>query len=164
MFMDARYEGPNLSRFLSQDPNFINAGAPDWVTGISGDSRYLGVKGFVDSSAVYYLSNPQNLNSYSYVDNNPLENRDPDGKCPQCLVGADAAMVGQYGYDVANNIQQNGLTLSDFYTNLSSPQTYLLRAWQGIAIAATAGAAAGNRYFRPSGGRRRSLRCDWCSG
>jgi RHS repeat-associated protein len=79
-YMDARYEGPTLSRFLSEDPNFIAAGAPDWVTGIGADSTYAGLKGFVNNRNVNYLQNPQNLNSYSYVNNNPLKYVDPDGK------------------------------------------------------------------------------------
>jgi RHS repeat-associated protein len=29
-YMDARYEGPTLSRFLSQDPNFIQGGPENW--------------------------------------------------------------------------------------------------------------------------------------
>jgi hypothetical protein len=78
--MDARYEGPTLSRFLSEDPNFIAAGAPDWVTGMPSDPKYAGLTGLVNSSNVNYLANPQNLNPYSYVDNNPLRYVDPTGK------------------------------------------------------------------------------------
>jgi hypothetical protein len=43
---------------------------------------------------------------------------------------------------VFNNYQRNGLTASDFYSGLSSPQTYLVRAGQGAIIAATGGAAS----------------------
>jgi hypothetical protein len=37
--MDARYQAPAFGTFLSEDPNFINAGAPDWVTRAKGDPR-----------------------------------------------------------------------------------------------------------------------------
>src|SRR5215831_16775139 len=53
-YMDARYEGPNLSRFLSEDPNFLNAGAPDWVTGMPAHPTYAGLTGFVNSPNVNY--------------------------------------------------------------------------------------------------------------
>jgi RHS repeat-associated protein len=105
-YMDARYEGPTLGRFLSEDPNFITAGAPDWVTGIKSDLNYVGLRGFVNSNNMNYLANPQNLNSYSYVDNNPLRYADPDGKQ---LVPAILAAIAVYGY------AQNAIDAYDAY-------------------------------------------------
>lgn len=32
------------------------------------------------------LDNPQSLNLYGYVNNNPLSKADPDGHCPQCVI------------------------------------------------------------------------------
>jgi hypothetical protein len=55
--MDARYQDPSTARFLSEDPNFLVAGAPDWVTGMKGDLSYLGLRGFVNSSKMNYLAN-----------------------------------------------------------------------------------------------------------
>jgi hypothetical protein len=43
------------------------------------------------------LSNPQNMNSYSYVTNNPLTMRDPDGRCPWCVPLVIAGGVGAIG-------------------------------------------------------------------
>jgi len=80
LYEDARYLGPTLSRFLSEDPNFIAAGAPDWVTGAQAGPTYAALTGFVNNSSVNYLESPQNLNSYSYVNNNPLKYTDPTGK------------------------------------------------------------------------------------
>ena len=46
------------------------------------------------------LVNPQNLNRYSYVLNNPLRYTDPSGHCPQCAIAAAAAPFGPPGWVV----------------------------------------------------------------
>ena len=86
--------------------------------------------------------NPQSLNSYSYANNNPITLKDPEGKFAQALIGAGAGILGQYGYDVYNNIQENGFNVNAFTSNLSSPGTYATRAAQGAVVALTGGAAA----------------------
>jgi hypothetical protein len=58
-------------------------------------------------------------------------------------LGAGAGLAGQYAIDVGTNITTNGLSASDFYTNLSSPETYITRAIQGAIIGGTGGAAEG---------------------
>jgi RHS repeat-associated protein len=73
-YMDARYEGPTLSRFLSEDPNFVSVGASTWESNVGTDPT---LAGFVSSGNTTYLGNPQNLNSYSYVNDNPLRFTDP---------------------------------------------------------------------------------------
>src|SRR5579863_5501992 len=57
----ARYYGSSLGRFMT----------PDWEA---------------KPTDVPYASfgNPQSLNLYSYVNNNPTTTRDPDGHCPPC--------------------------------------------------------------------------------
>jgi hypothetical protein len=90
------------------------------------------------------LLNPQVMNAYGYSADNPITNKDPNGRCPICvlgLIGAGGGMAGQYGVDVYSNVQSNGLSWADFYNNLSSPQTYLTRASQGAVVAMTGGAA-----------------------
>jgi hypothetical protein len=138
--MDARYEGPNLSRFLSEDPNFINAGAPDWVTGMQSDPTYSGLSGFANSSNVNDLANPQNLNAYSYVDNRPLVYKDPDGKWG---TPADYAGVGvggaTYLYLLAANYYQNSQTgqgLFGIFPTPSQVNSDLSQAFQAGSIVA----------------------------
>ncbi len=106
-YYNARYLSGVRGQFLSEDPVF------------TGDPN------------AQKLTNPQELNSYNYAAGNPVTKSDPTGRCPQCLIGAGGAMAGQYMYDVYNNIQGSGLSAGAFYQNLSSPETYLVRAIQG---------------------------------
>ena len=61
-YFGARYYSSNLGRFLT----------PDWAAA---------------PTAVPYaeFGDPQSLNLYGYVRNNPLSKADPDGHCPPCL-------------------------------------------------------------------------------
>jgi len=79
---------------------------------------------------------------YTYAENNPILKSDPSGMCPQCLIGAGAGFLGQYAFDVYNNIKTRGFSKNVFYSNLSSPETYMVRGLQGSLIAATGGLAA----------------------
>jgi RHS repeat-associated protein len=119
-YLNARYYQPAQGQFLTEDPVFV------------GDPRQQN------------LNDPQSLNSYSYSEDNPILEEDPSGRCPECvtaLLGAGAAVAAQYAIDVGGNINANGLNATDFYTGLSSPETYLTRAVQGAVIGATGGVA-----------------------
>jgi RHS repeat-associated protein len=67
-YLNARYYNNNTGQFISQDPVFLALG----------DSEKLGKETSQDLYAV--LSDPQSLNSYSYAKNNPLINKDSEGK------------------------------------------------------------------------------------
>jgi RHS repeat-associated protein len=124
--LQARYYDSARGQFVSQDPVF-------WEIGLTNDGKKA-------------LLNPQVVNAYGYSADNPITSKDPNGRCPICalaLIGAGGGIAGQYGFDVYNNIQTNGFGASDFYSNLSSPQTYLTRGIQGAAVAMTGGAAGG---------------------
>jgi len=62
-YFGARYYASSMGRWMS----------PDWAE---------------KPEAVPYsqLDNPQSLNLYGYVNNNPLSKADPDGHCPTCAV------------------------------------------------------------------------------
>src|SRR3989338_8619271 len=91
--MNARYQNPAIGRFVSQDPVFLLAGASNftdrwnknWRDIKPGDPSYSNQYGWYNNNEnrlalQEYLSNPQGLNSYSYVTNNPLKYTDPTGE------------------------------------------------------------------------------------
>jgi len=65
--MNSRYFNGANAKFISQDPAFL----------AMGDSRQL--REMTNQQLKEYLSNPQNLNTYSYALNNPIVNTDPTG-------------------------------------------------------------------------------------
>jgi RHS repeat-associated protein len=68
-YLNARYYDSGRGQFLSQDPVF-------WEVGESEEGMFV-------------LISPQLQNSYSYGVNNPIANKDADGRCPLCLVVID---------------------------------------------------------------------------
>ena len=104
-YMDARYEAPTLSRFLNEDPMFLQAGPANWQNSESADPQYAGLTGFVNSSNSVYLASPQNINPYSYVDENPLKYTDPSGK-QFCELGcADDIAIALFVLNFWGNVQ-----------------------------------------------------------
>jgi RHS repeat-associated protein len=66
-YLNARmYEGTR-GQFLSQDPSFLALGDAEKIKALTGQEL------------PQYLSDPQQINSYSYARNNPLVNSDPTG-------------------------------------------------------------------------------------
>jgi RHS repeat-associated protein len=76
LYQDARYLGPTLGRFLSEDPAFLDLG--------------------VDQNTRQLLDDPQLQNAYSYTRNNPIIKRDPDGKFVEdlCVVECGLLLAG----------------------------------------------------------------------
>ena len=72
----ARYYGSSLGRFMT----------PDWAT-TPIDVPYAD------------FGNPQSLNLYSYVKNNPTTTRDPDGHCCDDLLNFLGGVANAYGSD-----------------------------------------------------------------
>ncbi len=67
-----------MGRWLSQDPAFLAVGTLDLADIMKVQE---GENEERENQALRkYLSNPQNLNSYSYVNNNPLKYNDPNGE------------------------------------------------------------------------------------
>ena len=95
-YMNARYYSGKVGRFISQDPVFLEVGSrrfserfpTNWryINNTALQFRYLNYISLKEENndsrgdLQYYLINPQNMNSYSYVINNPLKYIDPDGE------------------------------------------------------------------------------------
>lgn len=85
-YFGARYYGSSTGRFMS----------PDWSE---------------EPEAIPYasLANPQSLNLYSYVKNNPLRQADPDGHC--CVEEEEATETGaEIGAEIGTFIEPGGGT------------------------------------------------------
>ena len=67
-FLNARYYSGAQGQFLSEEPIFLNLGDVNQVRQLSGQNQQS------------YLSDPQQLNSYSYGRDNPITNKDTNGK------------------------------------------------------------------------------------
>ncbi len=68
-YFEARYYNPSTLRFVTQDPSHIYLGHQAFGNIIGVDKKQI-------------LLDPQQLNSYSYVRNNPVNLTDPSGKIP----------------------------------------------------------------------------------
>jgi RHS repeat-associated protein len=67
VYSDARYLNPAQGQFISQDPTFLALGNPNQLQQISQLDQQR------------FLSDPQQLNSYSYGRDNPITQKDPAG-------------------------------------------------------------------------------------
>jgi RHS repeat-associated protein len=82
-FFLARYYSAAQGRFIS--PDEFNGGPDDALTG-----KEISMPGPLPYADI---SNPQSLNKYAYVYNNPLNLTDPDGHCPWCIGAAVGAAM-----------------------------------------------------------------------
>ena len=129
-YMGARYYSGGTGRFTAQDPVSLALG--DW----------LSVEEKTGGNLNFYLRNPQTHNAYSYTANNPLKYVDKNGEFLQVLgIAAVGAVGAQYAYDVYSNVQSDGLS-SRAFTDVSSIETYGVRAAQGAVVAGTGVLAA----------------------
>jgi RHS repeat-associated protein len=97
LFYNARYYDPAIGRFRSADT--IVPGSTALTTWPSDSAARSAWQGEGSSGP----SNPQDLNRYSYVNNNPVTNVDPTGHWRESAID-----IGFIAYDLYD-IQQNGL-------------------------------------------------------
>ena len=93
LYMGARYQNPGIGKFISQDP--ISQQSPE-----------------------KFLQDPQLFNMYSYARNNPVLLKDPDGRCPICLVVAGGVLLGSLFNDI--NAAQAPATVSAVDANVQA--------------------------------------------
>jgi RHS repeat-associated protein len=67
-YLNARYYDPARGQFLSDDPSFLAVGDPNAVKQVTGQDQRT------------FLSDPQQMNSTSYGRDNPITNKDPNGR------------------------------------------------------------------------------------
>lgn len=118
-YYNARYYDPQLGRFISPDTM-----VPD-------------------------PTDPQDLNRYSYVKNNPLRYNDPSGHCAEpitflaCLgLGAAAGFIGVDLYHQVDYLYATGQPMSVGSALLESPRSYVDGAMVGATLAVDAIALA----------------------
>jgi RHS repeat-associated protein len=75
-YLNARYYEGYRGQFLSQDPTFLAIGDPKKLREVTGLDQQK------------FLSDPQLANSTSYGRDNPITNKDPDGKFINVVAGA----------------------------------------------------------------------------
>ncbi|MBN1325955.1 hypothetical protein JW977_03160, partial [Candidatus Falkowbacteria bacterium] len=119
-YFGARYYSGDVGRFTSEDPLYL----------FIGDNNFKNVAGY---DQIFYLSEPQNLNSYSYVTNNPLKYVDPlgldkyintKGEVVKDTGSGDKTYYEQDDINTLNqnaaHMEQNRLDLAKFYEKVKS--------------------------------------------
>jgi len=98
-YFGARYYGAGMERWMSPD-EFKDSGITDPSTG----------KVLFSPGPLPYadIENPQSLNKYAYVLDNPLRYTDPTGHCPECLVWGSELLDSPAAQDAESWISSNG--------------------------------------------------------
>jgi len=88
---------------------------------------------FIQIDPLIESGEQETISPYHFAKNNPVKYNDPDGKCPNCIVGAIVGAVVDYGTQVAGNLIQ-GKSYSDALTQVD---------YKSILISAGTGALSG---------------------
>ena len=92
-YLNARYYNPAQGQFISQDPSFLAVGDPNLLKQVTGRDQQT------------FLADPQLANSYSYGRDNPISQKDPEGKIIPLLgilAVYSAASIAVDAYDAYN--------------------------------------------------------------
>jgi RHS repeat-associated protein len=116
----------------SNSARYLPFGGTRWESGVATDLRFTGQRqeasiGLYDYGARYYdpligrfvsadsvvpgAGNPQALNRYSYVFNNPLKYTDPSGHCPRQMAGCEYFLRSQFPFVKGGAVALAALTV-----------------------------------------------------
>lgn len=115
-YANARYYSPAIGRFISQDPVFLALG----------NDRQI--RQFIGQPLPTVLSDPQNLNAYTYARNNPIINSDPSG-----LFSLNPINLFSYNTQVAIGNWANNLYQDHAAARLALDHPYAAGAAIGVA-------------------------------
>jgi RHS repeat-associated protein len=104
-YLNARYNDGQRGQFLSEDPVFLALGTPQ-------------AEALSQQRAAYLLSDPQQLNAYSYSRDNPIVHKDPSGNA--------------FGVDDAAGFFGGGLVGAVSYVGVSAASGNQL-TWGGLS-------------------------------
>lgn len=99
-YLNARYLKNDRGQFISQDSTFLAIGDVRELTKHTPLSQEL------------YLREPQRLNSYSYAGNNPITNKDPEGKDYIEINGSLVKGTGQLNAGLKIDLSKGRVDLS----------------------------------------------------
>lgn len=135
LFYNARYYDPGIGRFVSADSIVPSAGSLTVTPNDAVATKAWGEKGAA--------GNPQELNRYSYVNNNPVGAGDPTGHCLLvcALVGGAIGAGVAYGVQVYQNTQ-SGMDIQHAMTTNINGAAIITGAAAGAVIGGTMGMAS----------------------
>lgn len=128
VIMNARYQEPRIGRFVSEDPSHLALG----------DAKQL--KQLTGQDLKAYLTDPQQLNSYSYVENNPLTKTDPTGQ------DSEFAFFQQMRFA---NQQTSGLFARQLQSEMQGQQQAVRAVGTGLVVTGLAAGTVMAPEFAP---------------
>jgi RHS repeat-associated protein len=96
-YLNARYYNQTQGQFITQDPTFSAVGNPNQLRQLSQQSQQK------------FLSDPQQMNSYSYANDNPITKKDPSGLSiwEPISIGGEAIDQAQYFFNLGKYASMN---------------------------------------------------------
>jgi RHS repeat-associated protein len=133
-YYGARYYDPQVGRFLTRDP----------YTSLPDDSRAI------SSSEGIYMGyiNPQDLNRYSYAENNPLKFNDPTGLCSVCAeIGYEVTQAKPFDLAALINLDTIGFQVNSIGANLNELGRMHIGFFSALASGGGGGISDEDCYF-----------------